>query len=145
MKYTNKQIVDIMGFLGTMGEKKLPSKISYAIMRNLVIFKREYDVYENALNKLMNDYKEYIVRDDNENPVLFSNGIPKMSDSMVSEFEKELIELLSIEVNISPFYVQESIFEYDDLHSHYDALSASDIFSLIDIMCEKPKDDTNDK
>lgn len=51
MKYKNIEIVNIVKFLDGISEKKLPQKISYAIMRNTSNFQKEYNYYEHALKK----------------------------------------------------------------------------------------------
>ena len=41
MKYKNIEVVSIVNFLNSISEKKLPQKISYAIMRNTSNFQKE--------------------------------------------------------------------------------------------------------
>lgn len=139
MKYTNKEVVNIINIFDSNATKKLPQKISYAIMKNSIIFRREYEIYEKALTKIYNDYKDKFYLDKNGNPILDKRGLPIVHDDAKDNFEHELVELLKIEVDIDPYFIPESCFEYDDTKGNYDALTPADNFSLIELLCQKAK------
>ena len=48
MKYKNIEIVNIVNFLNSISEKKLPQKMSYAIMRNTSTVPKECRYHEKA-------------------------------------------------------------------------------------------------
>ena len=53
---------------------------------------------------------------------------------------EEINDLLSLEVEVGRFYIDESTFDYDD--SKYDVLTPKDMFALMDFLCCKDEDKT---
>ena len=64
------------------------------------------------------------------------NGVPLVDSSISKEYENEISELLNIEIDIDPFYIEQNLFDYDD-ENKYDALSAADILMLQSILCKQ--------
>ena len=57
-KMTNYEMVQILNNLKLFENKKLPQKISYAIVKNIMALTKEYDVYIKQLEKLINEAKQ---------------------------------------------------------------------------------------
>lgn len=138
MKNTYKNI-DLIGILNTLNKfqnSKLPQKISYAITKNSIIFSKEYECYEKELTKLKEQYDEYIVKDNNGKTEVNSSGVPKFNNAdMEKEFILKLNELLSIDIEVDVYTINENCFDYDDINNRYDILSPSDIMYLQRILC----------
>lgn len=144
MKTTNYAIVNMINILKSFAEKKFPQKISYAITRNLILLQKDYDCYIKSLNKLFTDYDEHMVRDENKNIISNDIGIPIVESSVAKEFDEEISNLLNIEIDIEPYYIQEDVFDYEDSANRYDSLSAADIISLQSILCKEERSDKNE-
>lgn len=142
MKYRNSELVGIMNFLSRYDNKKLPQKISYAIIKNKILFSKEYSVYDEALKKIFDNYKDKFVLGENGQPVINEQGIPVVSSDVKKEFENEILELLQIEVEIAPYTIPESHFDYEDTKGIYDVLTPTEIFMLIEVLC--PKEEKGD-
>jgi len=136
MKYKNIDIVNKINILNKFKDKKLPPKITYAIMKNTSVFYNEYSVYEKALNQIFKNYEKFFVKDEN-GKVKTSNGIPIVEEDKGADFVNEINELLKTEVDMTPYFIDESIFEYDNSNGIYDVLTSSEIFMLVDVLCEK--------
>lgn len=139
MKISNIELVNIANMLEYYGAMKLPQRISYAITKNSMIISKEYKVYETELKKIFSQYEEYFLKDSDGNVQYSSSGIPLVSPDKKDEFNECIAELLSIEVEIELYAIDDSTFEYDDVDGKYDALSAKDIISLQSILCTKEK------
>lgn len=137
MKLTNYAFVTMINNLEKNAGKKLPQKISYAITRNLILFQKDYDCYTKSLNKLFSEYEKHFVKDEQGNVTYNNMGIPVIKDEAAKEFHEELENLLNIEIEIEPFYIQEDVFDYEDNTNRYDSLSAIDIMNLQAILCDR--------
>lgn len=136
MKITNFNLIKRINILDSYSQKKLPQKISYAITRNCILMASDYQVYEQALNKIYGSYSKYMKKDDRGNIKSGKNGVPLVDSSVSKEYENEISELLNIEIDIDPFYIEQNLFDYDD-ENKYDALSAADILMLQSILCKQ--------
>lgn len=134
MKLKNIDIINYMNFLTSMSEKKLPQKITYAIVRNLKIIKEEYDLYFESLNKMIKSYADNILKDKDGNVQMYQSGLPKVDKTVEEEYLKEANDLLSIEVEIDMFKIPEVTFNYEN--EKYDVLSVKELMGLIDLMGE---------
>lgn len=130
---------DILTYVNTLNEycgKRLPQRISYAITRNAKIFANEIDFYNESLKKILDSYKEYYVENENGEPQIDSaSGLPMVESEHKKDFMQEIFELLEIEVEVTPYFISESLFDYDD--EKYDAMSAIDIMNLQNVLCDK--------
>lgn len=136
MKMTNKSLVNAINTLDKYGKMKLPQKISYAITKNTIILKREYDIYNTQLIKIFNDYGEYISKDKDGKAKTYDNGLPVIKDkTLKEEMTAALVELLNIEVDIDLFKIDFNQFDYDD-KGIYDVLTPQDILNLSTILCD---------
>lgn len=90
MKYRNIDVVQIVTFLDKISERKLPQKINYAIMRNLDNFQKENQFYEKSLNKIIESYKDFLVKDSDGNLVISKLGIPTVDESHIEDYNNEI-------------------------------------------------------
>ncbi|MDE7425669.1 MAG: hypothetical protein K2N51_18570 [Lachnospiraceae bacterium] len=147
MKLTNFVVINMINTLEKFSEKKFPQKISYAITRNLILLKSDYDCYIKSLNKLFVDYNDHMVRDKNNNVMNNDMGIPIVDNDVEKEFNEEISNLLNIEIELELYHIPENVFDYEDNTNRYDSLSAVDIMSLQGILCnqEGNENDNNEK
>ena len=131
MKVNNFTLVNMMNNLKRFGEKKLPQKISYAIMKNIYIINKDIEIYEKSLQKIIDSYKDYFVKDE-----ILENGLPKVDDEHMEDYITEINELLAFEVDIDLYYIDEDIFDYED-SDRYDSISAADLIQLRMIICKE--------
>lgn len=139
----NKDILARVNVLDEYCTKRFPQRISYAITRNAKIFSDEVEFYNKELKKILDDYKEYYVNDENGKPKINeANGLPIIDPEHSNDFMHEIMELLEIEVDVNPYFIREELFDYDD--SKYDAMSAIDIMNLQNVLCEKDTENKED-
>lgn len=139
MKYKNIEIVNIVKFLDSVSEKKLPQKISYAIMRNTSNFQKEYNYYEQALKKVLESYKDFFVKKSDDELVMISIGVPLVDDKHMEEYTEEIQELLNIEVEIQIYKIDSKDFDYEDLNGKYDVLTVKELLQLTNLFCKEDK------
>ena len=141
MKYRNIEVINVINFLNKFGDMKLPAKISFAIIKNQNYFNKEYQVYIDALKKIYDAYSDDFTKDNKGNVTVDKNGLPIIEDKEIyKKLQDEIAELLSMEVEVERFYINESTFDYDD--SKYDVLTPKDMFALMDFLCHKDEDKT---
>lgn len=139
MKMTNLVMVNLMNTLQAYGTKKLPQKISFAITRNLMKISKEYEAYDSQLKKLFESYSDHIIKDEDGNNKINASGIPIVDDSVKTEFNEQIKDLLDIEIDIDIYLIDPEIFNYDD-KGIYDAMSAQDIIVLQSVLCDMNKE-----
>lgn len=141
MKMSNYTMVNVLNTLNSFGKKKLPQKISYAITRNIMIFRKEYEFYEREFGKLLVKYDKDIEKDVDGNMVHNKDGVPVVNGEASKDFYNELNELLMIELDISIYQISPEVFDYED-SERYDAMSASEIIQLQSIMCDMANEES---
>lgn len=135
MKMNNLTIISLLNILNNYSNKRLPQKISYAITKNIMAIEKEYNVYTEQLNKIINAYSDYIEKDSNGNVLTEKNGIPKIcNESKKAHFTEEINDLLNIELDINLFTIDEEAFNYDD-SDKYACLTPIEIIQLQNILC----------
>ncbi len=139
MKMTNLVMVNLMNTLQVYSTKKLPQKISFAITRNLMKISKEYEAYDSQLKKLFESYSDHIIKDKDGNNKINASGIPIVDDSVKTEFNEQIKDLLNIEIDIDIYLIDPEIFNYDD-KGIYDAMSAQDIIVLQSVLCDMNKE-----
>lgn len=139
MKYKNIEIVNIVNFLNSISEKKLPQKISYAIMRNTSNFQKECNYYEQALKKILESYKDFFVKKFDDELVMTSIGVPLVDDKHMEEYTEEIQELLNIEVEIQIYKIDSKDFDYEDPNGKYDVLTVKELLQLTNLFCKEDK------
>lgn len=141
MKVTNIQILEYLGILQKFEDKIYPQKISYGILKNLQIFSKEYEIYTKTLQKILAAYEDKIVKDENGQPVTDFNGLPTVKDEYKEEYYQEISDLLLMEVEVTPYYVPEEIFDYENPNGRYDTISPKDMFMLVSILCKSSEEE----
>lgn len=136
MKINNLDLVQIQHVLNENSNKKLPQKISFAIIKNIMQLNNDFEIYQKALQKIFSSYNEYIIKDENGKPKTNNWGIPLINKEHQEDFNKELMELLQTEIEIELYQIEEDAFNYED-NDRYDALSAQDIYNLQKIICKQ--------
>lgn len=135
MKINNFVLINMNQQLSNYASTRLPQKISYAITKNILILKNDIEVYEKALQKLFDSYKDYIEKDESGDMKYSSSGIPIISDDTArNDFSKELDELLNIEIDADLYRIDEELFNYED-SDRYDSMTAMDILKLRELLC----------
>lgn len=140
MKITNEALIGLINMLQHYMDKKLPQKVSYAIMRNFTMLSKEYQFYSKQYQKLVDEFKDRIEKDESGDPKLDSNGFPVINDVKDrKDFCEPLDELLKIQVEVDRFTLDESDLNYED-SDRYDVLSPSDLYRLKMLLCDTEKD-----
>lgn len=139
MKYKNIEVVSIVNFLNSISEKKLPQKISYAIMRNTSNFQKECNYYEQALKKILEGYKDFFVKKSDNELVMTSIGVPLVDNKHMKEYTEEIQELLDIEVEIQIYKIDSKDFDYEDPNEKYDVLTVKELLQLTNLFCKEDK------
>lgn len=139
----NKDILTRVNILNGYCTKRFPQRISYAITRNIMIFSDEIESYNKELKKILDSYKEYYVKDDKGEPQIDkTSGMPVIMSEHSNDFMQEVMELLEIEIDVKPYFIDESLFDYDG--EKYDTMSAIDIINLQSVMCDKSAETKED-
>lgn len=140
MKMKNQKVINTINLLDSFSEKKLPQKISYAIIKNILLLKNEYSIINTGLENIFNQYKEYFIVNDNNELIRNRNGVPALSDeNKKEEMYTQLSELLNIEIEIPIYTISLDYFNYDD-NNIYDVLTPQDIMTLSSILCDITKE-----
>lgn len=143
MVLKNKDILTRVNILNGYCVKRFPQRISYAITRNVMIFSEEIESYNKELKKILDNYKEYYVKDDKGEPQIDKvSGLPVIMPEHSNDFMQEIMELLEIELDVKPYFIDESLFDYDD--EKYDTMSAIDIINLQSVLCDKSAETKED-
>lgn len=135
MKFTNYEIINALNILRKFADNKFPQKISYAITRNIKMLDAEYQEYQTQLRKILDEYKDYVLTDENGAQRLSPEGIPLVSDDKMGDYVNDINELLDCTSDIVIRTVDDSAFDYDDVR--FDCLTPNDILMLQEIMCER--------
>lgn len=138
MKITNGTLINMINVLNKCGQKKLPQKISYAITKNTINLSGDYECYSKSIQKIISDYKDYIIKDENGKQKVSDIGLPIVDDAHMADYISEINELLKIEIDVNLYTIDDSVFDYDD--SKYDALTAREMLQLQTILCENNKE-----
>lgn len=128
MKLTNRKIVNDANFLGTLTNKQLPIKVSYAIAKNVSKIEKELDIYNKERQKLVD---ECCIKDENGNNKIDENNQLKIADENLDDWNKSINELLDIEIEIDIHK-----FNINDLLNSNLDMTPSELM-LIDYMIEE--------
>lgn len=137
MQIKNFEIVQRLNLLKQYEDKKFPQRINYAISKNYILLEIEYQLYQKELKKIVDSYKPYYKKEQNSNEVIYDlNSLPVVDDEHHDDMYAEINELLNMQVEVSPYYISEDYFDYED-GNRYDPIAAGDIIKLQQIICEK--------
>lgn len=128
MKLTNRKIVNDAIFLGSLAQKQLPIKISYAISKNISKIEKELEIYNKERQKLID---KYCIKNKNGENLIDENNQLKIKDEYLDDWNRDLNELLDINIEIDIHKFKEG----DLLNSNCD-MSPSELM-LIDYMVEE--------
>lgn len=127
VKLTNRRIVTDANFLGTLNNKQLPIKVSYAISKNISKIENELKIYNSEKQKFIDKYCE---KDEKEEVIVDKNNQLKIREEHLEKWNKDIHELLDIEIEIDIHK-----FKLDDLmHGNYEMSPAE--MTLIDYMID---------
>ncbi|GAA0100823.1 DUF1617 family protein [Paraclostridium bifermentans] len=128
MKLTLRRLVSDAAQMGAIANKQgLPKKISYAIAKNMAKIESELKIYNSERQKLIDKYAH---KDEQGNVQIDRNNNLKIMDEHIKDWNKEINELLDVEVN-----VEIHKFNIDDLYNSDCDMTPYD-FILIDYMIE---------
>lgn len=134
MTLKNIDILEINQFLKTIFDKKLPQKISYAIIKNTTVYEEETSYYQKALEGILARYSDYIVMDENGQAIYEPNGLPRIDEEHSNDFLQEVNDLLGVDVEVKTYTIPKETFDYDD--AKYDVLSPKETLNLMKILTE---------
>ncbi|CEP50267.1 Uncharacterised protein [[Clostridium] sordellii] len=97
MKLTNKKILNDAMTIGSISNKELPIKVSYALAKNISKIEKELEIYNKEREKLI---EKYSVKDENDKTVIDENNQIKIQDIYLEKWNKDIEELQNIEVEI---------------------------------------------
>ena len=137
---TNFDMIQILNILSQYENKKLPQRISYAIVKNSTAISSEYQIYKTQLEKIIKELRDIdkVVLDEDGEMKVTEQGLPMVKEEYAKEFQENLTELLNLQVDVDVFFIDEEVFNYED-SSRYDAMSATDIFNLKLVLCDNEK------
>ena len=137
---TNFDMIQILNILSQYENKKLPQRISYAIVKNSTAISSEYQIYKTQLEKIIKELRDNdkVVLDEDGEMKVTEQGLPMVKEEYAKEFQENLTELLNLQVDVDVFFIDEEVFNYED-SSRYDAMSATDIFNLKLVLCDNEK------
>lgn len=115
--------------LCTLGNKKLPIKLSYAIGKNIMALQEELDAVEKARIGLLELYAEK----DEDGTFKVKDGHYELGENE-HKFNEEFIEFMNTETEIVIYTVSEEIVVSTD-NERYDALTPAELISF-DFMIE---------
>lgn len=127
MKLINRKIVEDSNFLGALTQKQLPIKVSYALAKNISKIEVELKIYNDERQKLIDKYS---IKDEDGKIVIDENNQLKISEEHLEAWNKDINELLEIEVDIDIHK-----FKIDDLIYSNCEMTPAEIM-LIDYMIE---------
>ena len=138
--FTNFDMIQILNILSQYENKKLPQRISYAIVKNSTAISSEYQIYKTQLEKIIKELRDNdkVVLDEDGEMKVTEQGLPVVKEEYAKEFQENLTELLNLQVDVDVFFIDEEVFNYED-SSRYDAMSATDIFNLKLVLCDNEK------
>ena len=128
MKITNRRIVNDSIFLASLMHRQFPVKISYAISKNISKLESDLKIYNSEREKIIN---KYCKKDEEGNLVIDESNNYSIEEEYIDICNKELNELLDIEVDIDIHK-----YKLNDLLQCNLEVSPADL-SLIDYMIEE--------
>lgn len=134
MVLKNYKLIQYNDTLMSYADKKLPQKICYAITKNLVLISNELEVYSKMLNKIVDSFEEFLIKDKNGDNEHYPSGLPMVDEKHEKEYTSQVEELLNHEIKVQFYHIDEDAFIYEN-SDRYDILSAIDIMKLSEILC----------
>ena len=91
----NREIIEHINALGNFTKDKLPTKLSFAVVKNFNKLKSVYKDYDESRALLVEKYAE---KDDKGETVRNENGTETFKEECLLDWNKEVNELLDIDV-----------------------------------------------
>jgi hypothetical protein len=114
--------------------KILPSKLGYAISKNIVALGRESELFNKERERLC---MQLCKKDDEGRPVMKMGGrVYDISDEDLKILNKELEDLLNTEIEIEVINVKKDILDQADTSERYQGLSVEELM-MLDFMIEE--------
>mgnify|MGYP001560352671 CR=1 FL=1 len=130
MKLTNKRILEDANGLGQLTQMKLPTKVSYAIAKNIDKIQSVLKIYNDEKQKLIDQYS---VKDKEGKTLIGEDNQITIQKELLEEWTKDIKELNEIENDIAIHK-----FNIDALLNSTCEMSPGE-FMLIDYMIEEEK------
>lgn len=99
----NREIIEHINALGNFTKEKLPVKLSFAIVKNFNKLQMAYKDYDESRKALLDEYSEK-----NEKGEIIPD---KIADENIEKWNKEINELLDIEVDVDIHTVSIDVIE----------------------------------
>lgn len=97
VKLSNEKLVNSVQTLNILTQQQLPITISYAISKNIAKIEAELKIYNAEKQKLI---EKYSVKDENGKTKVGEDGIIKIADEYIENWNKDIAELFAIENEI---------------------------------------------
>ena len=125
LNLSNEKILNTVNVLGKLNNTQLPIKIAYAISKNINKIECELKAYNTEKSKLLDKYSE---KDEEGKVKVDEYGNVNIKEEYIEDWNRDIIELLSIENEIDIHMIQ-----LDDLlNADYNVSPAE--LSVIDFM-----------
>lgn len=98
IKLTNSKILSSVNLISAVTQKQLPVRSAYAIAKNIKVINDEIKNYQEMRTKIIDENSK---KDDTGKPVKDKTGNPIIDDENKDKFQKEMQELLDIEVELN--------------------------------------------
>lgn len=108
MKMKNREVIARLNQLSRFSKADLPVKLTYAIARNLRKLDDVNKDFVETRNKLLDKYN---VKDETGNPAYIKSGSIEISEEGKKDWEKDIEELLDVEIEVDIHEVDYSIIE----------------------------------
>lgn len=124
-KLTNKEIIEKVGMLGEISNRKLPVKVSYAIGKNISKIESELKHYNKERENIVDKYCEK----DEDGNFKIENGNYVIKENEIENWNKDMKDLqeIIVEIDVHTFSI--------DMLNGYD-MTASEMM-CIDFMIEE--------
>lgn len=126
MKMKLSEVAGYFNSISSLANKKLPAKISYAVMKNQKALEEEFKGLEQQRLKFCGIYAE---KDENEKPVT-KDGAYVFSEKNKEDFHKEYRDVLEEEIEMNIHMVSISELDKCDESDRYDAVTPADVEAL---------------
>ncbi len=130
IKLTNERILNDANGLGQLTQMKLPTKVSYAIAKNIDKIQSVLKIYNDEKQKLIDQYS---VKDEDGKTLIGEDNQIRIQEEFLSNWSKDIKELNEIENDIDIHK-----FDVNALLNSTCEMSPGE-FMLIDYMIEEEK------
>lgn len=112
IKVTLNEILNAIPVFNELSNRNFKSSTSFKIARMINTLNKEIEVFNTEREKLIEKYCE---KDDNNFPVITETGMVKIKENFIEECNKELKELLKVEIEMNLDKMNEEVFEEAEL------------------------------